>query len=100
MKPLTACAGHVVHHPTTPTFFPREPRMSHTGRALQRLDVVGASPAATPACLPARSRALFFMKKSEMPCLLGTLPVAMLAQMIGLFVSGSSERTRPEAPRS
>jgi len=30
-----------------------------------------------------------------MPCLLGTFPVAMLAQMIGLLVSGSSERDLP-----
>src|SRR6185503_15889474 len=96
-KPFTGCAGQVVHHPTTPTFFPREPRISQTGRARHRLDVVGDSFCVSPGLAFASRR---LVMKSRTPCLLGTFPVAMLAQMMGLFVSGSSDRIRPAAPSS
>src|SRR6185503_4539837 len=94
-KPFTGCAGQVVHHPTTPTFFPREPRISQTGRARHRFDVVGDSFWVSPGLAFARRD-----MKSRTPCLLGTFPVAMLAQMMGLLVSGSRDRNRPAAPSS
>ncbi len=69
-------------------------------RARQRLEVAGASPSPWLTVAPsrARSRARCFMKKSRMPCFCGTFPVAMLAQMMGLLVRGSSDLSFPEDP--
>jgi hypothetical protein len=73
--------------------------MSQTVRARSRFEVVGVSSSSPASRFRCRSASRRLTKKSETPCLDGTFPVAIEAQMIGLLVSGSSERSFPLAPR-